>query len=153
MLVLCMTTLSYIVYTDYSVHMYGGDIALTPEQQATLEATTTQNSPFSIQHAVVSSEQYLWKGGIIYYIFDESLGEKDLTCTHNNAFSFSLQHYTDDNASSQTMHTCVCMHTIILCHTMHIYIIIIHTHMYTTLYAVTCVCLKASYLLCASVHR
>lgn len=55
--------------------MYGGDIALTPEQQATLEATSNQISPFSIQNAVVRSEQYLWKNGIIYYIFDDSLSE------------------------------------------------------------------------------
>lgn len=55
--------------------MYGGDIALTPEQQATLEATSNQNSPFSIQNAVVRSEQYLWKQGIVYYIFDDSLSE------------------------------------------------------------------------------
>lgn len=55
--------------------MYGGDIALTPEQQATLEATSNQNSPFSIQNAVVRSEQYLWKQGIVYYILDDSLSE------------------------------------------------------------------------------
>lgn len=55
--------------------MYGGDIALTPEQQATLEATSNQNSPFSIQNAVVRSEQYLWKDGVVYYIFDDSLSK------------------------------------------------------------------------------
>lgn len=53
--------------------MYGGDIALTPEQQATLEATSNQISPFSIQNAVVRSEQYLWKNGIVYFEFDSSL--------------------------------------------------------------------------------
>ena len=74
----CMISMNieYIFsFTDYSVHMYGGDIALTPEQQATLEATSNQISPFSIQNAVVRSEQYIWKDGIVYYIFDESLGE------------------------------------------------------------------------------
>lgn len=58
--------------------MYGGDIALTPEQQATLEATSNQNDPFSIQNAVVKSEQYLWKDGKVYYIFDDSLSEQFL---------------------------------------------------------------------------
>lgn len=61
--------------TDYSLHMYGGDIALTPEQQATLEATSNQISPFSIQNAVVRSEQFLWKDGIVYYILDDTLCE------------------------------------------------------------------------------
>ena len=55
--------------------MYGGDIALTPEQQATLEATSNQRSPFSIHNAVVKSVQYLWKNGTLFYTFDDSLGE------------------------------------------------------------------------------
>ena len=68
-----------ISLSDFSVHMFGGDIALTPEQQATLEATSNQNDPFSIQNAVVKSEQYLWKEGIVYYIYDDSLSKYILT--------------------------------------------------------------------------
>ena len=73
---LITTTVAQFIhfYADYSVHMYGGDIALTPEQQAILEATSNQKSPFSIQNAVVRSVQYLWKNGIVYYAFDENLG-------------------------------------------------------------------------------
>ena len=72
-------------YADYSVHMYGGDIALTPEQQAILEATSNQKSPFSIQNAVVRSVQYLWKNGIVYYTFDENLGEYVVSsCIHDS---------------------------------------------------------------------
>ena len=62
---------------DYSLHMYGGDIALTPEQQATLEATSNQISPFALQHAVVRSEQFLWEDGKVYYIFDYSLSKEN----------------------------------------------------------------------------
>lgn len=60
------------------VHLYGGDIMLTPEQQATLEATSNLNDPFSPQNAVVHNEQSLWSNGVIYYIFDNSLSKRVL---------------------------------------------------------------------------
>ena len=57
------------------IHLFGGDIVLTPEQRSTLEATSNQNDPFAPQNAVVRNDQYLWTDGIVYYDLDDSLGE------------------------------------------------------------------------------
>ena len=56
-------------------HYFGGDIILTPEQQATLEATSNPNDPFSPQNAVVRSTRSLWPSGRVPYIFDGSLSK------------------------------------------------------------------------------
>ena len=55
-----------------------GDIVLTPEQQATLEATSNPNDPFSPQNAVVRNERNLWPDGRVPYVLDPSLNCKSL---------------------------------------------------------------------------
>ena len=55
--------------------MYQGDILLTEEQQATLEATSNPNDPFSPQQAVVRNPRSLWPNAVVPYIIDVSLGE------------------------------------------------------------------------------
>lgn len=57
-------------------HLYGGDMLLTPEQQATLEATSNPNDPYSVQHAVVRSKRSIWPGGTVPYVLDGSLTSK-----------------------------------------------------------------------------
>ena len=71
-------------FTGLEAHLYGGDIVLTPEQQATLEATSNQNDPFSPQNAVVRDQQFLWRNGIVYYVLDDSLSK------HNNYYKFKF---------------------------------------------------------------
>ena len=58
-----------------SVHLYGGDIVLTPEQQATLEATSNPNDPFAPQNAVVRNSRSLWTNGIVPFVLDGSLSK------------------------------------------------------------------------------
>ena len=53
---------------------YQGDIMLTPEQQATLEATSNPNNPFSPQRAVVRNMRSLWPNAVVPYVIDGSLG-------------------------------------------------------------------------------
>lgn len=60
-------------HAGYDVHMYGGDIILTPEQQSLLEATANEKDPFSPQNAVVRNEQLLWPNATIHYILDDTL--------------------------------------------------------------------------------
>ena len=60
--------------TDTEGGMYEGDIMLTPEQQATLEATANPNDPFSPQQAVVRNPRSLWPNAVVPYIIDSSLG-------------------------------------------------------------------------------
>ena len=55
--------------------LYGGDIMLTPEQQAALEATANPNDPFSPQRAVVRNPRSLWPNAMVPYIIDSSLGK------------------------------------------------------------------------------
>jgi hypothetical protein len=59
---------------DTEAGMYEGDIMLTPEQQATLEATANPNDPFSPQQAVVRNPRSLWSNAVVPYIIDSSLG-------------------------------------------------------------------------------
>ena len=58
-----------------TVHLYGGDIVLTPEQQATLEATSNPNDPFAPQNAVVRNTRSLWPSGMVPYVLDSSLSK------------------------------------------------------------------------------
>ena len=53
---------------------YQGDMVLTPEQQATLEATSNPHNPFSPQRAVVRNMRSLWPNAVVPYIIDTSLG-------------------------------------------------------------------------------
>lgn len=46
---------------------------LTPEQQASLEASTNPYDPFSPQNAVVRNARSLWPGGQVPYILDGSI--------------------------------------------------------------------------------
>ena len=55
-----------------------GDIVLTPEQQATLEATSNPNDPFAPQNAVVRNERALWPNGRVPYVLDGSLNCKSV---------------------------------------------------------------------------
>ena len=55
--------------------LHQGDIMLTDEQQATLEAVSNPNDPFSPQQAVVRNERSLWPNARVPYIIDSSLGE------------------------------------------------------------------------------
>jgi len=48
---------------------------LTPEQQATLEATSNPNDPFAPQNAVVRNTRSLWQDGRVPYVLDSSLGK------------------------------------------------------------------------------
>lgn len=57
--------------------LYGGDIMLTPEQQASLEATANPNDPFSPQQAVVRNSRSLWPNAVVPYIIDSSLGNSN----------------------------------------------------------------------------
>ena len=57
-----------------SQHAVMGDIMLTAEQQATLEATANPDDPFGAQSAVVRSERSLWVDARVPYILDNSLG-------------------------------------------------------------------------------
>lgn len=54
-----------------------GDILLTPEQQASLEATSNPSDPFSPQNAVVLRERSLWPNGELFYVLDGSLSSKN----------------------------------------------------------------------------
>ncbi len=56
--------------------MFEGDVLLTPEQQATLEATSNPNDPFAPQNAVVSMERQKWRDGTVPYILHSSLNSK-----------------------------------------------------------------------------
>ena len=56
--------------------MHGGDILLTPEQQATFESMSNPNDPFAPQSAVVVNQRSLWIDGVVPYIFDSSLSCK-----------------------------------------------------------------------------
>ncbi len=56
--------------------MFEGDVLLTPEQQATLEATSNPNDPFAPQNAVVSMERQIWRDGMVPYILHNSLNSK-----------------------------------------------------------------------------
>ena len=47
---------------------------LTREQQASLEARSNKNNPFSPQNAVVRDKRELWPNAVVPYIFDNSLG-------------------------------------------------------------------------------
>lgn len=51
---------------------------LTPEQQATLEATSNPSDPFAPQNAVVRNTRSLWPGGVVPYILDSSLNSEFL---------------------------------------------------------------------------
>ena len=55
-------------------YMYQGDMVLTAEQQATLEATSNPHNPFSPQRAVVTNMRSLWPNAVVPYIIDNSLG-------------------------------------------------------------------------------
>ena len=54
--------------------MYQNDIILTPEQQATLEATSNPNNTLSPQRAVVRDMRSLWPNAVVPFIIDGSLG-------------------------------------------------------------------------------
>ena len=54
---------------------FGGDILLTDEQRATMEATANVKDPFAPQNAVVRRVRYTWAGGVVPYAIDDSLGE------------------------------------------------------------------------------
>ena len=54
--------------------MYQGDILLTNEQRASIEATSNPNDPFSPQQAVVRNTRSLWPNAVVPYIIDGSLG-------------------------------------------------------------------------------
>ena len=62
-----------ILGTD--LHLYGGDIVLTPEQQATLEATSNPNDPFAPLNAVVRDTRSLWPNGRVPYELAWGLGK------------------------------------------------------------------------------
>ena len=62
-----------ILGTD--LHLYGGDIVLTPEQQATLEATSNPNDPFAPLNAVVRSTRKMWPNGRVPYKLGWGLGK------------------------------------------------------------------------------
>ena len=68
-----MQYLLFLSDADLPVHLYGGDIVLTLQQQAAMEANTMQNYPFSPLNAVVMEEEYMWRDGIVYYTLDNSL--------------------------------------------------------------------------------
>lgn len=53
--------------------LHGGDIVLTPEQEASMEAFSNPNDPSAPQNAVVRNERSLWPNGDVPYIFDGSL--------------------------------------------------------------------------------
>lgn len=55
--------------------LYGGDILLTPEQRATIEATANINDPNSPQMAVVRNMRSIWPNAVVPYVIDSSLGE------------------------------------------------------------------------------
>lgn len=59
-----------------AAHLQEGDILLTPEQQATLEATSNPNDPFAPQQAVVRNPRSLWPNAVVPYVIDGSLGMK-----------------------------------------------------------------------------
>ena len=73
------------MHADLPVHLFGGDIVLTPEQQTTMEATSNPSNPFSPQNAVITNDQLLWSGGLVYYTFDGSLSELALSICMCNA--------------------------------------------------------------------
>ena len=54
--------------------LYGGDMMLTPEQQATLEAMANLNNPQAPQNAVLSNMRSLWPDAVVPFIIDSSLG-------------------------------------------------------------------------------
>ena len=62
------------MYEFSSQHAVMGDIMLTAEQQATMEATANPNDPFAPQSAVVRNERSLWVDARVPYILDNSLG-------------------------------------------------------------------------------
>lgn len=73
----------YGILVDSFYHLtglFGGDIKLTPEQQATLEATANPNDPFSPQDAVVRNQRSLWPNGVMPYVIDNSLSSKYFPC-------------------------------------------------------------------------
>ncbi len=55
--------------------LYQGDILLTEEQQATLEATANPNDPYSPQHAAVVDRRFKWRGAVVPYVLDDSLSK------------------------------------------------------------------------------
>ena len=77
--IICCVSVQFFIslFTNLgsSIHLYGGDIVLTPEQQATLEATSNPNDPFAPQNAVVRNSRSLWTGGIMPYVLDSSLSK------------------------------------------------------------------------------
>ena len=67
--------------------LHGGDMMLTREQQASLEARSNQNNPLSPQNAVVRNERNLWPNAVVPYIFDNSLG---MLCFYRLIFSYTV---------------------------------------------------------------
>ena len=64
------------LHAAHARHMYQGDILLTPEQQATVEATSNVHDPFSPQDAVVKNKRSLWPNAAVPYVIDRSLGKQ-----------------------------------------------------------------------------
>ena len=59
-------------------HLYEGDIDLTAEQRAAMEAISNPNDLDSPQRAVVRHTRSLWRNGRVPYLFDGSIGAGQL---------------------------------------------------------------------------
>ena len=79
------------LYRVHARYMYQGDIVLTREQQATLEANSNTHDPFSPQDAVVKSKRSLWPNAVVPYVIDRSLGNQSLCNTVCNYLSVTLK--------------------------------------------------------------
>ena len=67
---------NFLIFSkDVGFHLVGGDILLTPGQQAVMEATANQDDPYSPLNAVINNEQLLWPSGRVAYILDSSLSK------------------------------------------------------------------------------
>lgn len=65
----------FFKFSDVTFRLVEGDVLLTPDQQALLEATASHSGPFTPLNAVVNREDYLWRNARIPYIIDSEMSK------------------------------------------------------------------------------
>lgn len=74
----------------HDMNLYQGDILLTSEQQAALEATSNPSDPHSTQRAVTSVSRARWRDAVVPYELEGSLSKYNLVVANGAARAYRI---------------------------------------------------------------